>query len=52
MNIDGRLSSYASNGSRVRVAIDVGGTFTDVFILDSNGNQTVAKVPSLSLIHI
>lgn len=48
MNIDGRLSSYASTGTRVRVAIDVGGTFTDVFILDSNGNQTVAKVPSTS----
>jgi N-methylhydantoinase A len=28
------------------LAIDVGGTFTDVFVLDSNGIQTVAKVPS------
>jgi len=32
--------------SRVRLAIDVGGTFTDIFVLDSNGKQTVAKVPS------
>src|SRR5690625_2694709 len=30
--------------SRVRAAIDVGGTFTDVFLLDSDGNQTGAKV--------
>jgi N-methylhydantoinase A len=32
----------------VRAAIDVGGTFTDVFILDSEGNKSVAKVPSTS----
>jgi N-methylhydantoinase A len=39
-------SSSAPNRSRVRLAIDVGGTFTDIFVLDSNGKQTVAKVPS------
>lgn len=34
--------------SRLRAAIDVGGTFTDVFILDAAGGQKVAKVPSTS----
>ncbi|MEX1080699.1 MAG: hydantoinase/oxoprolinase N-terminal domain-containing protein [Halofilum sp. (in: g-proteobacteria)] len=29
-----------------RAAVDVGGTFTDVFILDADGNKSVAKVPS------
>lgn len=33
-------------GAGIRTAIDVGGTFTDVFNLDSEGNQTVAKVPT------
>jgi len=30
----------------VRVAVDVGGTFTDVFVLDSTGETRVAKTPS------
>lgn len=32
----------------MRAAIDVGGTFTDVFVLDADGRQRVAKVPSTS----
>ena len=32
---------------RLRVAVDVGGTFTDVFVLDEDsGDVRVAKVPS------
>lgn len=30
----------------VRVAVDVGGTFTDVFVLDADGHTHVAKTPS------
>ena len=30
----------------VRVSVDVGGTFTDVFVLDEDGETHVAKVPS------
>lgn len=44
MSMDG--TGATPTGSGVRVAIDVGGTFTDVFILDASGNQTVAKVSS------
>ena len=33
-------------GDTVRVAVDVGGTFTDVFVLDSSGETRVAKTPS------
>jgi N-methylhydantoinase A len=33
-------------GSGVRAAVDVGGTFTDVFVLDRDGHIHVAKVPS------
>ena len=33
--------------SRYRVAVDVGGTFTDVFVLDEETRRrNVAKVPS------
>ena len=41
-----------------RVGVDVGGTFTDLVIADSDGRTAVFKVPSvqtdpgLSLIHI
>lgn len=48
MSMDGADLSSTSKRARTRLAIDVGGTFTDVFVLDSNGNQTVAKVPSTS----
>lgn len=30
----------------IRAAVDVGGTFTDVFILDAEGRKSIAKVPS------
>ena len=46
MSMDGAGIGSAPKRARTRLAIDVGGTFTDVFVLDSNGNQTVAKVPS------
>ncbi len=46
MSMDGAGPGPAPQRARTRLAIDVGGTFTDVFVLDSNGNQTVAKVPS------
>ena len=33
--------------SRYRVAVDVGGTFTDIFVLDEETSDvSVAKVPS------
>lgn len=48
MSMDGAGISPTPQRARTRLAIDVGGTFTDVFVLDSNGNQTVAKVPSTS----
>lgn len=44
MSMDG--TGATPRESSVRVAIDVGGTFTDVFVLDASGNQTVAKVSS------
>src|SRR5690606_22037705 len=34
--------------TRMRAAIDVGGTFTDVIVLNAAGRQTVAMVPSTS----
>lgn len=46
MSMDGTGVGPGSNGKRVRMAIDVGGTFTDVFILGADGKKTVAKVPS------
>lgn len=48
MSMDGTGADSALHGSRIRAAIDVGGTFTDIFVLDANGNQTVAKVASTS----
>lgn len=48
MSINQQAERSVPNGPRLRAAIDVGGTFTDVFILDEGGNQTVAKVPSTS----
>ncbi|CAM3315907.1 N-methylhydantoinase A [Paracoccus aminovorans] len=48
MSMDGAGIGSAPKRARTRLAIDVGGTFTDVFVLDSDGNQTVAKVPSTS----
>ncbi len=39
------MSSKEKN-PQVRVAVDVGGTFTDVFVLDADGHTHVAKVPS------
>lgn len=44
----GETASAVGERKRVRAAIDVGGTFTDVFILDAGGGQKVAKVPSTS----
>ncbi|HEY6630262.1 MAG TPA: hydantoinase/oxoprolinase family protein [Rhizobiaceae bacterium] len=36
-----------SNGSRLRLGVDVGGTFTDLLLLDErNGRTYIAKVPS------
>ncbi len=32
--------------TKVRAAVDVGGTFTDVFIMGGDGSKSVAKVPS------
>ena len=32
--------------NQVRVAVDVGGTFTDVFVLDGDGRTHIAKTPS------
>jgi N-methylhydantoinase A len=39
------MTSEMATGS-VRVSVDVGGTFTDVFVLDEAGTTHVAKVPS------
>lgn len=36
----------AQEKSEYRVAVDVGGTFTDVFVLDADGRTHVAKTPS------
>lgn len=33
-------------GAGIRAAVDVGGTFTDVFILDADGRKSIAKVAS------
>lgn len=46
MNV--RAAEKSTKKTRMRAAIDVGGTFTDVFVLDADGRQRVAKVPSTS----
>lgn len=47
MTITEPSSGLPGDGAaRVRAAVDVGGTFTDVFILDADGNKSIAKVPS------
>src|ERR1700741_1319624 len=33
-------------GQRFRVAVDIGGTFTDIFFLDAEGRRHVKKVSS------
>ena len=38
--------TQAMDPARVRVAVDVGGTFTDVFVLGADGRTRVAKTPS------
>jgi N-methylhydantoinase A len=38
--------TQALDRARVRVAVDVGGTFTDVFVLGADGRTRVAKTPS------
>lgn len=44
--VDARRQGEGTRGG-VRVAVDVGGTFTDVFAFDDRANQTwIAKVPS------
>lgn len=43
-----RAAEKSTKKTRMRAAIDVGGTFTDVFVLDADGRQRVAKVPSTS----
>src|SRR5690606_41296460 len=43
-----RAAEESTKKTRMRAAIDVGGTFTDVFVLDADGRQRVAKVPSTS----
>jgi len=45
MSMDGSIPKSSPN---IRMAIDVGGTFTDIFVLDGDGTQKVAKVPSTS----
>ncbi|SFE70831.1 hydantoinase/oxoprolinase family protein [Roseivivax sediminis] len=46
MPMDGNVVQSSAEKPNVRMAIDVGGTFTDIFVLGGDGIQKVAKVPS------
>ena len=46
MSMDGNIVRSSADKPKVRMAIDVGGTFTDIFVLGGDGIQKVAKVPS------
>src|SRR5438132_1787279 len=41
-----RLDSFRVSAPEMRIGIDVGGTFTDLVVIDESGVATLAKVPS------